>query len=56
MIRKDLALALEALKETDAKYDMTEMALNYYRAIEKKGFGKKDFGIVYQYYMKGYEL
>jgi hypothetical protein len=35
---------------------MTEKALDYYRQIEKKGFGKKDFGIVYQYYMKGYEL
>lgn len=56
LIRKDLALALEALKETDAKTDMTEKALDYYRQIEKKGFGRKDFGIVYQYYMKGYEL
>lgn len=56
LIRKDLALALEALKETDAKSDMTEKALEYYRQIEKKGFGRKDFGIVYQYYMKGYEL
>lgn len=56
LIRKDLALALEAIKETDAKSDMTEKSLETFRQIEKKGFGRKDFGIVYQYYMKGYEL
>ena len=47
LIRKDLALALEAIQDTGAKSDMTEKSLEYYRAIEKKGFGRKDFGIVY---------
>lgn len=56
LIRKDLALALESCSASGAKTDMTEKALDYYRTLEKKGAGRKDFGIVYQYYMKGYEL
>ena len=56
LVRKDLALALEACKETGAKTDMTELSIEYYRNLEKLGYGRKDFGFVYQYYMKNYQL
>ena len=56
LVRKDLALALEAAKPTGAKTDMIEFSIEYYRTLEKLGYGRKDFGFVYQYYMKNYQL
>ena len=47
LIRKDLSIALEAAKESEAQTKFAEEAIKYYRDIEKKGFGKKDFGFVY---------
>ena len=35
---------------------MTELSIEYYRNLEKLGYGRKDFGFVYQYYMKNYQL
>jgi len=52
LIKKDMVLALEAAHSADARTDMLEHALDYYLDLEKKGKGKKDFGIVYQYIMK----
>ncbi len=52
LIKKDLALALEAAKHGDATTDFTQLAIDYYRDLEKKGMGNKDFGYVFQYIMK----
>jgi 3-hydroxyisobutyrate dehydrogenase-like beta-hydroxyacid dehydrogenase len=56
LIRKDLSIALEAAEHADAKIDFSKHAIDYYREIEKKGFGKKDFGFVYQYVHKNFEI
>jgi 3-hydroxyisobutyrate dehydrogenase len=49
LIRKDLSIALQAAKQADAKLKFTQMAIDQYINLEKKGCGKKDFGIVYRY-------
>lgn len=56
LIRKDLSIALEAADFADAKIAFAQHAIDYYRDIEKKGFGKKDFGFVYQYVHKNFEV
>ena len=56
LIRKDLSIALEAAKESETTTKFAEEAIKYYRDIEKKGFGKKDFGYVYQYIHKNFEI
>jgi 3-hydroxyisobutyrate dehydrogenase-like beta-hydroxyacid dehydrogenase len=56
LIRKDLSIALEAAEKVDAKITFSKNAIDYYREIEKKGFGKKDFGFVYQYVHKNFEI
>jgi 3-hydroxyisobutyrate dehydrogenase-like beta-hydroxyacid dehydrogenase len=38
-IKKDLALALEAARHGNASTELTEKAIDYYRDLEKKGFG-----------------
>lgn len=52
LIRKDLSIALEAANQTETATKFAEHAINYYRDLEKKGHGKKDFGYVYQYIHK----
>jgi 3-hydroxyisobutyrate dehydrogenase len=52
LIRKDLALALEIAEAVKVNVAFGEMAMEYYRDIEKKGHGGKDFGIVFQYIQK----
>jgi hypothetical protein len=52
----DLALAIEAAQAGGASTDLTEKAIDYYRDIEKKGFGNRDFGYVYQYIYKNKKL
>jgi 3-hydroxyisobutyrate dehydrogenase-like beta-hydroxyacid dehydrogenase len=42
-----LSIALEAAEFSDAKTKFAQHAIDYYRDLEKKGFGKKDFGVVY---------
>ena len=49
LIRKDLSIALEAAEQADAKLKFAQAAIDQYRELEKKGFGKKDFGFVYRY-------
>ena len=39
LIKKDLALALEAAASVKADSSMTEFAIDYYRDLEKKGLG-----------------
>lgn len=56
LIKKDLALAIEAAQEGGASTELTEKAIDYYRDIEKKGFGNRDFGYVYQYIYKNKKL
>ena len=56
LIRKDLSIALEAAGEAEAKTKFAQHAIDYYRDLEKKGFGKKDFGYVYQYIHKNFDL
>ena len=56
LIRKDLSIALEAAEQSDAQTKFAEHAINMYRELEKKGFGKKDFGYVYQYIHKNFEV
>jgi len=52
LIKKDLALALEIADQVNAKIEFGDKAMEYYRTLEKKGHGGKDFGIVFQYIMK----
>jgi len=52
LIKKDLALALEAADSVNADTTMTEQSIEYYRKLEKLGYGTKDFGFVFQYIMK----
>lgn len=52
LIKKDLALALDAAEHAKADHSMTEFTIEYYRELEKKGFGGKDFGYVFQHIMK----
>lgn len=56
LIKKDMVLALEAARKANASTEMLEKSLDYYLQVEKKGFGKKDFGFVYQYIYKNKEL
>lgn len=39
LIKKDLALALEAARHGNASTELTEKAIDYYRELEKKGYG-----------------
>ena len=56
LIRKDLALALECADKVGAKLEFCEEAMDYYRHLEKKGHGGKDFGYVFQYIMKDLKI
>ena len=56
LIKKDMVLALEAAHSANAKTDMLEKSLDYYVQLEKKGKGTKDFGYVYQYISKNYDI
>jgi len=56
LIRKDLSIALESAESAKSKLKFGEMCIDYYLELEKKGFGKKDFGFVYQYIHKNYNL
>lgn len=56
LIKKDLALALEAAQEGNASTELTKLAIDYYRDLEKKGFGNRDFGFVFQYIFKNKKL
>lgn len=56
LIKKDLALALEAAQHGNASTELTEIAIDYYRDLEKKGFGQRDFGFVFQYIYKNKKL
>ena len=56
LIRKDLSIALEAAEFADAKLKFAQMAIEQYRELEKKGYGKKDFGVVYRYIHKNSDI
>ncbi len=56
LIRKDLSIALEAAEEAGASVKFGKYTIDMYRELEKKGFGKKDFGYVYQYIHKNFDL
>ena len=47
LIRKDLALALECADAVGVKTNFANNSLEYYRDLEKKGHGGKDFGYVF---------
>lgn len=56
LIKKDLALALEIAHEISADVSFGEKAIEYFSTLEKKGYGGKDFGIVYQYIYKNQKM
>lgn len=56
LIRKDLSIAIEVAEKADAKLLFGQLAIDQYLKLEKKGFGKKDFGYVYQYAHKNYDV
>jgi 3-hydroxyisobutyrate dehydrogenase len=56
LIKKDLALALEIANEVNASVSFGEKAIEYFSTLEKKGYGSKDFGIVYQYIYKNQKM
>lgn len=56
LIKKDMVLAMEAAHGVKAETEMLEKSLDYYVRLEKKGYGKKDFGIVYQMISKNGDL
>jgi len=47
---------LDAAAKADAKLKFGQAAIEQYRELEKKGYGKKDFGFVYQYIHKNFEI
>ncbi len=47
LVKKDLSIALDAASHVDAKIKFGEYSFDYYKDLEKKGYGKKDFGFVY---------
>lgn len=47
LIRKDLALAMEVADNVGANIDFAKLSMEYYRQLEKKGHGGKDFGYVF---------
>jgi len=51
LIKKDVGLAIEAAYTVGADTEMAEKAIDYYRELEKKGYGRKDLGFVYPYLM-----
>ena len=56
LILKDLGLALEAAKSADAVSEETARAYEMYARLDALGYGDKDFGLVYQYILNGYNL
>ena len=56
LMRKDLALSLECADAVGAQTEFAKKALEYYMTLEKKGYGGKDFGYVFQYIMKDLKL
>jgi 3-hydroxyisobutyrate dehydrogenase len=49
LLKKDLGIVLDSAEEVGAGLEFTEKAHEYFTALEKNGFGGKDFGVVYQY-------
>ena len=47
LIRKDLALALDCSESVGVESEFAKKSVGIYSAIEKKGYGGKDFGFVY---------
>jgi len=56
LMRKDMSLAMEAAENAGASVEFGQKAMEYYIEVEKKGFGGKDFGYVYQYIHKNKKL
>lgn len=56
LMRKDMALSLECADAVDAKVEFAKKALEYYMTLEKKGYGGKDFGYVFQYINKDFKV
>lgn len=56
LMRKDLSIALEAAEKSDTKLRFAQHAIDQYRELEKKGYGKKDFGFVYRQVHKNYDI
>ena len=51
-----MSIALEAAEHAESKTKFAQNAIDYYRDLEKKGYGKKDFGYVYQYIHKNFDV
>lgn len=43
---------MEVADHVEANIDFAKLSMEYYRTLEKKGHGGKDFGYVFQYVMK----
>ena len=56
LMRKDLSLALDCSEAVNVDSEFAKMSVEYYRALEKKGYGGKDFGFAYQYMLKNKEI
>ena len=56
LMRKDMTLALDVASKVDASVEFGQKGHDYFLAIEKKGYGHKDFGYAYQYISKGKKL
>ena len=56
LMRKDLSLALDFSEAVNVDSEFAKKSVEYYREVEKKGYGNKDFGFVYQYMMKGKDI
>jgi 3-hydroxyisobutyrate dehydrogenase len=56
LMRKDISIAMEAAEQSGASVEFGQKAIDYYIEVEKKGFGTKDFGYVYQYVHKNKKL
>lgn len=49
LIKKDLSIVLDSAAEIDLDLKFGSKAIQYYHELERQGYGKKDFGIVYRY-------
>jgi len=49
LMLKDLGLSQDAASAVRAETPMGAQAYQYYRMLDNKGYGKKDFGVAYKH-------
>ena len=47
LMLKDLGLAIEAARESNSKTELGDKSKDIYTQLSKDGYGRKDFGVIY---------